>query len=324
MAEVAHRTVETNGLQMHLAESGKGPLVILCHGFAGSWYSWRHQLPALADAGFHVVAPDQRGYGKTDAPEAVDAYSMGQLVGDIVGLVHAMGEDQAVIVGHDWGALVAWSAAMVRPDLFCAVAAFSSPIQPRGPRPPIEQIRDLVGDRFNLLLYVQTPGVAEHELEHDVGATLRKMMVGLSGGNKYSPKPRPGGPPPNTAYLLESMIDCGDDLPSWLSSTDLAVHVETLERTGFRGPLNWYRNMDRNWEQGAAYLGKTIDQPALFMTGGRDFVPVDEAAMRAIVTDLQVFRFLEDIGHSTQEEAPTEVNQALLDFLRSLQLNHPD
>ncbi|MGI9595839.1 MAG: alpha/beta fold hydrolase, partial [Acidimicrobiales bacterium] len=217
-----------------------------------------------------------------------------------------------------WGALVAWSCALVRPDIFRGVAALSSPVQKRGPRPPIEQIRDLVGDRFNTLLYFQTPGVAEHELEHDVGATIRKTMVGLSGGNKYSPKPRPGGPPPKTAYLLDSMIDPGDDLPSWLSSKDLAVYVQTFQQTGFRGALNWYRNMDRNWEQGAAYQGKTIDQPALFMTGGRDFVPVDEAALRAIATDLRVFAFLEDIGHSTQEEAPTEVNQALLDFLQSL------
>src|SRR5438477_6633096 len=129
--EIRHRTIETNGIRLHIAEQGEGPLVVLCHGFPEFWYSWRHQLPALAAAGFHAVAPDQRGYGRTDRPPSIEAYDIFQLTGDIVGLVQALGRDQAIIVGHDWGAPVAWSCALLRPDIFRAVALLSVPYLPR-------------------------------------------------------------------------------------------------------------------------------------------------------------------------------------------------
>ena len=235
---------------------------MLCHGFPESWYSWRHQLHALADAGFHSVAPDQRGYGTTDAPEPIEAYSLLYLVGDIVGLVHALGEESAVVVGHDWGAPVAWAAAQWRPDMFRAVASLSVPTRRRSHMAPLELLGQLFGDRFFYQIYFQTPGVAEHELQHDVGLTVRKMLYGASGSGEGSALFDPTNSPPNTAFMLEQLQDPGDNLPNWLTQEDVGYYTTEFERTGFRGGLNWYRNIDRGWELTAAFDGKTINQPA--------------------------------------------------------------
>lgn len=319
--DLRHHTVETNGIELHVAEIGEGPLVVLCHGFPESWYSWRHQLPALAEAGYRVVAPDQRGYGASSSPEAVEAYTVFHLTGDIVGLVHVLGESEAVIVGHDWGSLVAWAAALVRPDVFRAVASLSVPTQDRGPVPPMTFFRQLFDDRFFYQLYFQTPGVAEHELQHDVGVTMRKLLAGVSGSGDASSLLDVSGAPPASAYMLERIDDPGHELPSWLTADDLAYFVGAFETNGFRGPLNWYRNIDRNWELSAALQGKTIDQPALFVTGDADVVPFGdgaEAAMRAVVTDLRDVVVIPGVGHWTQQEAPDAVNDALLGFLGGL------
>jgi len=325
MTEIRHRTVDTNGIRMHLAEAGpaepgRAPLVILCHGFPESWYSWRHQLPALAAAGYRVVAPDQRGYGGTDAPEALDAYTQMHLVGDIVGLVAALGEQQAVIVGHDWGAPVAWNAALWRPDVFRAVAALSVPWSDRAPVAPTQTMKATFGDSFFYILYFQTPGVAEHELRHDVRTTMRRVLYGASGS---APDRGTGleDPPPKTAYFLERLPDCGDDLPPWLSAADLDFFTAEFSRRGFRGGLNWYRNLDRTWALSAPFQGKKIEQPALFISGDRDLIrmnPNYEPAMRAVVPDLRDVVLLPGIGHWTQQEAPEAVNAALLRFLGSL------
>src|SRR4030095_6404762 len=181
MAEITHRFVDTNGIRMHIVEGGKGPLVVLCHGFPERCYPGRHQLPALADAGFHVVAPDQRGYGQTTAPTAIESYTQLHLVGDIVGLVRALGETTAVVVGHDWGAPVAWNAALWRPDVFRAVAALSVPASDRAPIAPRQWMRQMFGGDFFYILYFQTPGVAEHELYRDVRETMRRFLYGASG-----------------------------------------------------------------------------------------------------------------------------------------------
>ncbi|MCZ6887627.1 MAG: alpha/beta hydrolase [Gammaproteobacteria bacterium] len=321
MSDITHRTVETNGLNMHIAEAGEGPLVVLCHGFPESWYSWRHQLPALAEAGYHVVAPDQRGYGETDAPQAVEAYTVLHLVGDIVGLVQALGEQQAVIVGHDWGSPVAWNAALMRPDIFRAVASLSVPTGDRGPLKPTDGMRQMFGDRFFYQLYFQTPGVAEHELQHDVRTTMRKLLFGASGNSDRTGDMFTPGGPPKSAYMLEQTPDCGDDLPDWLTEADLDFFTEIYTKTGFRGGLNWYRNVDLFWELSAAFQGKKIEQPALFVAGDRDVVPFNEQMeqrMRATVTNLREVKILEGIGHWTQQEAPGDVNDALLGFLSSL------
>src|SRR6266436_1905468 len=185
--EVTHRTVETNGIRMHLAEAGEGPLVVLCHGFPESWYSWRHQLTALAEAGFHAVAPDMRGYGRTDRPEAIDQYTLLHLVGDIVGLLDALGVQQAVIAGHDWGAVVAWHAALLRPDRFRAVIALSFPYLQRSPVAPT-LVMPRRKDAVFYPLYFQEPGVAEAELERDVRQTFLKVL----GGGSVAGGPREG------------------------------------------------------------------------------------------------------------------------------------
>jgi pimeloyl-ACP methyl ester carboxylesterase len=316
MSEIHHRTVETNGIQMHIAEAGEGPLVILCHGFPESWYSWRHQLPALADAGYHAVAPDQRGYGQTDAPEPIEQYSQPHLVGDIVGLVSALGADSAVIAGHDWGAPVAWNAAMWRPDVFRAVIALSVPASDRGPMRPTASLKQAFGDEFFYMLYFQTPGVAEHELQKDVRRSLRMFLHSASGsGPERAFRRLPKG-----ADFLDQLEDT-EKLPGWLTEDDLEYFTQEFVRKGFRGGLNWYRNIDRTWELSAAFQGKRIEQPALFISGDRDLIrgnPGYEAQMRAIVPDLRGIVILPGIGHWTQQEAPDAVNRALVDFLRSL------
>ena len=321
MAQIQHRTIATNGINMHIAEAGAGPLVVLCHGFPESWYSWRHQLGALADAGYHVVAPDQRGYGQTDAPDDNHAYTQFHLVGDVVGLVAALGERQAVIVGHDWGAPVAWNAALWRPDVFRAVAALSVPFSHRAPIAPTAGMKAVFGDNFFYILYFQQPGVAEHELQHDVRRTLRRLMFGASDN-----APERGlvdgiaNPPPKTAYFLDQLAD-PTVLPSWLTEADLDYFTAEFQRRGFRGGLNWYRNIDRSWVLSAPFQGKKIEQPALFISGDRDLIrmnPGYEAQMRDAVPNLRDVVLLPGIGHWTQQEAPDAVNRELIAFLRSL------
>ncbi len=319
MSEIQHRSIQTNGITMHIAEAGEGPLVLLCHGFPESWYSWRHQIEALSDAGYHVVAPDQRGYGDTDKPEAVEAYTQQHIVGDLVGLVSALGEEEAVLVGHDWGAMVVYNAALWRPDIFRAVATLSVPASPRPAIAPLEIMKMMFGDSFFYILYFQTPGVAEHELQHDVTRSIRQFMVGGSGDAPerdfdLSKLPK------KTAYFLDQFEDC-EKLPEWLSQEDLNYFVGEFTRNGFRGPLNWYRNFDRSWMLSAPFAGKTIDQPSAFISGDRDLIrgmPDWGATMRQVLTNLKDVTLLPGIGHWTQQEAPGEVNAALLAFLAKL------
>ena len=316
MGEINHRSVETNGINMHVAEVGEGPLVILCHGFPESWYSWRHQLPALAAGGYRAVAPDQRGYGRTDAPAEINAYTQLHLVGDIVGLVRAMGEEQAVIVGHDWGAPVAWNAAMWRPDIFRAVIGMSVPAIDRPRRAPTATMKQAFGDTFFYMLYFQTAGVAEHELQKDVRRSLRMLLYSASGAGAERAFPRL----PKTADFLDQLVD-PEGLPDWLTEDDLDYFTNEFLRTGFRGGLNWYRNLDRTWELSAPFAGKRIEQPALFITGDKDLtrgMPGFEERMRAVVPNLRDVVTFPGIGHWTQQEDPENTNAALLDFLDSL------
>src|SRR5580700_3495208 len=190
MNELTHRTVEANGIRIHIAEQGNGPLVLLCHGFPESWYSWRHQLSALSQAGFRAVAPDMRGYGSTDRPAEIERYTLFHLVGDMVGVLDALGEKQAVIVGHDWGAPVAWHAALMRPDRFRAVVGLSVPYRPRGGIAPTSVMPQNAEASF-YQLYFQAPGVAEAELEADPAISIRKILYSGSGD---VPRRNPGGP----------------------------------------------------------------------------------------------------------------------------------
>ena len=321
MTEITHRFVETNGIRMHIAEAGEGPLVVMCHGFPESWYSWRHQLVALAEAGFHAVAPDQRGYGQTDAPEAIDAYTQLHLVGDIVGLLDALGEEQAVIAGHDWGAPVAWNTAILRPDRIRGVAGLSVPPNAwSGKIPPTEGMKQRFGDTFFYQLYFQEPGKAEAELEADVRRTMRMLLYTASGDCPPNPA---AGELPKTAGFLDAMQDPGDDLPDWLSEADLDVFTGEFERAGFRGGLNWYRNIDRNWELMGAFNGKKVTPPSLFVSGDRDLVvslmgPNWREQMEQAAPNLRDAVMIPGVGHWTQQEAAEAVNEAMIAFVRGL------
>jgi epoxide hydrolase A/B len=324
MTEVQHRTVETNGIRMHVAEEGAGPLVVLCHGFPESWYSWRHQLGALAAAGFHAVAPDMRGYGQTDRPEEIDRYTLLHLVGDMVGLLDALGAESAVIAGHDWGAPVAWHAALLRPDRFRAVIGLSVPFRPRGPARPTS-VMPATDDALFYQLYFQDPGVAEAELERDVRRTIRTLLYSASGDAPRGDASGAGavGMVPRKGGFLSRMVDPAS-LPAWLSAADVAFYAGEFARTGFRGGLNWYRNIDRNWELLAPFAGARVTIPALYVAGDRDLV-VAFRGMDQLLPNLARFApqlrgtiMLPGCGHWTQQERPAEVNAAMIDFLRRL------
>ena len=316
MTEISHRTIETNGINMHIAEAGEGPLVLMLHGFPELWYSWRHQLPALAEAGYHAVAPDVRGYGRTDAPEAIESYGMKEHVADAAGVLDALGEETAVIVGHDWGAPMAWNAAVLHPERFRAVAALSVPFLARSPAPPIELMRKAFADNFFYMIYFQEPGVAEAELEADVRRSMRLFLFNASGDNANSATSI--APKSKDSTFLEGMTD-PEQLPSWLTEEDIDYYASEFERTGFRGGLNRYRNMDRDWEQLPELEGAKVEQPALFIGGERDgvvaFTSMDP--MKAAVPNLKLIT-LPGCGHWTQQERPAEVNEALVSFLRGL------
>jgi pimeloyl-ACP methyl ester carboxylesterase len=311
---------------MHLAEQGEGPLVLLCHGFPESWYSWRHQLSALAAAGFHAVAPDMRGYGQTDRPEAIDQYTLFHLVGDMVGVLDALGVEQAVIAGHDWGAPIAWHAALLRPDRFRGVVGLSVPYRPRGPVRPTT-VMPQTEDAVFYQLYFQEPGRAEAELERDVRQTIRGVLYANSGDVPVQvPKeqvgmvPRSGGLTP----LVASAALAPAALPQWLTAIDLDFYAGEFSRTGFRGGLNYYRNIDRNWELTAPFAGAKVTVPALYVVGDRDLVMafrgMDELVpnLKQFVPQLRRTVILPGCGHWTQQERAAEVNAAIIDFLRML------
>jgi pimeloyl-ACP methyl ester carboxylesterase len=326
MSEIKHRSVETNGIRMHIAEQGAGPLIVLCHGFPESWYSWRHQLRALADAGFHAVAPDMRGYGQTDRPEAIDQYTILHLVGDMVGLLDSLGEESAVIAGHDWGAPVAWSSALLRPDRFRAVVGLSVPYRPRGAVRPTS-VMPRTDDAQFYQLYFQEPGVAEAELERDVRLSHRRILYANSGDVSRDASATSNtdgvGMVPRGGGFLSRIVE-PSTLPSWLTEADLDFYAQEFARTGFRGGLNWYRNIDRNWELVAPFAGARVTVPALYVAGDRDLV-VAFRGMDQLLPNLSKFvpqlrrtLMLPGCGHWTQQERPQEVNAAMIDFLRSL------
>jgi pimeloyl-ACP methyl ester carboxylesterase len=316
MPETSHRTVVTNGIDIHIAEQGGGPLVLLLHGFPELWYSWRHQLPALAAAGFHAIAPDVRGYGRTDAPQPIEAYSMRNMTADAVGILDALGADKAVVVGHDWGAPIAWHCALLYPDRFRAVVAMSVPFAPRSSAmPPTQAFKRIFGENFFYILYFQEPGIAEAELEADVRRSMLLSLAGLSGSQSSERALTPR----SKMTTMFGDRSAPSSLPEWLSEEDLNYYVDEFGRTGFRGGLNRYRNMDRDWEELAELQGAKVHQPALFIAGDKDpvlsFTRLE--AMTPYVPDLKTV-LLPGCGHWTQQERPSEVNRELIEFLRGL------
>ncbi len=320
MAQIVHHGVESNGVRIHCAEAGAGPLVLLVHGFPESWYSWRHQLPALAEAGYRAVAIDVRGYGRSSKPHAVEQYAMLRLVGDIVHLVGALGERDAVLVGHDWGAPIVWNAALVRPDLFRGVAGLSVPYSARSETRPSALFRMLGGDEAEFYIeYFQEPGRAEAEIEADVRTWLLGFYWGASGG------PAPDQPPiglvPRGKQLRDQFV-FPQEMPDWLTDEDLDVYVGEFERSGFRGGLNRYRNVDRDWEQLAAFHHRSIEIPAMFLGGEFDGpTRLGAAAIERFdqtLPELVSSDILPGAGHWIQQEAPDATNAALLSFLDGL------
>ncbi len=309
------RTIVANGIELFLLEEGEGPLVLLCHGWPELSYSWRHQIPAIAAAGFHVVAPDMRGFGRSSAPPDVAAYSIFDTVGDMVALVAALGEKRAAIVGHDWGAPVAWYSAMFRPDIFSAVAGLSVPPPLRGRGRPLDLLRQNGINNF-YWQYFQTPGVAEAEFERDTAATMRTVLVG-----------RGFSDPEQALFIQEGKGFLGAaqpdrPLPAWLTEADLAYFTAAYERSGFRGGLNWYRNIDRNWDLTAPWHDAQIHQPSTFIAGSKDAVITGligakrVADLERVLPNLKQKLIVEGAGHWIQQERPNEVNAALVAFLR--------
>jgi pimeloyl-ACP methyl ester carboxylesterase len=326
MSEVRHRTVETNGIRMHVAEQGDGPLVLLCHGFPESWYSWRHQLAALAAAGFHAAAPDMRGYGQTEQPAEIDQYTLLHLVGDMVGLVDTLGGGPVVLAGHDWGAPVAWHAALLRPDRFRAVIGLSVPFRPRGSVRPSTAMPQ-TDDTVFYQLYFQAPGVAEAELSRDVRSSIRRVLHAASGEGRQAGAglgdPAAVGMVPRAGGFLSHTAEPSAP-PSWLTEADVDFYTGEFTRTGFRGGLNWYRNIDHNWELLAPYAGARVMVPALYMAGDRDLVVhfrgMDQLLpnLKKFVPELRRTIMLPGCGHWTQQERPKEVNDAMIAFLNTL------
>lgn len=316
------QTLQVGAIRMRIATQGSGPLVLLCHGWPESWRSWRAQLAALAEAGYRAVAPDMRGFGGTDAPEDPLLYSQLHLVGDMVALVRALGETQAVIIGHDWGAPVAWHAALLRPDVFRAVVGMSVPYSSPSPLDLLTMLEQQGITNF-YMQYFQTPGVAEAELQADVPATLRRLTYSQSGDG---PDRTVFGMLAPGAGLLGGTVEPPPQpqWPAWMSPHDLAELAADFERTGFRGGLNWYRNLRRNAGLMAPWHGCQVQQPALFITGSRDGVlrfPGGQQRMEKLpklLPGLRGVHVLEGAGHWVQRERAEAVNALLLEFLKGL------
>lgn len=308
----ASRMISANGIDMFITEEGSGPLVLLCHGWPELSYSWRRQLPALAAAGYHAVAPDMRGFGGTSVPADIEDYSIFDLVGDMVALVAALGETKAAIIGHDWGAPVAWHAAMFRPDIFTAVGGLSVPPPWRGRELPLQTLVKSGITNF-YWQYFQQPGVAEAEFERDIDYTMRAISFGVNA----------------SLHIRDGFGFLGDTtkhqpLPRWVSEDDHAHVVEAYKRSGFRGGLNWYRNIDRNWMLTAPWHGAKIYQPSIFIAGADDSVVTGLIGgkriieMDRVLPNLKRKLLIEGAGHWIQQERPDEVNAALISFLSDL------
>ena len=284
-----HRTVEANGIRVHFAEEGAGFPVVLCHGFPEIWYSWRHQLHPLAAAGLRAIAPDFRGYGESDKPEAIEDYRIETLVGDVTGLLDALDIEKAVLVGHDWGSLVVWSTAVMRPERVERVVSLNVPYRGQCSGMPPTEVLKTLGNRVGYILYFQEPGKAEARFGEDLRAHLRRFYDGAAGD------------------------------PAFLSEEEFAVYLDAFEKGGLSGPLNFYRNIDRNWEATRPYSDRPVECPCMVVMAEKDPVlpPVLAEGLERWLPDLRK-ELIRDSGHWTQQEKPEEVNRLLLEFLGDL------
>jgi len=325
MENVEFKIVESNGINIRLAMMGEGPLVIFCHGWPESWYSYRYQLPAVADAGFKAVAYDVRGYGESDKPHEIEAYTMRNMTNDVVGIIDALGYDTAITIGHDWGGPIALNTAALNEDRISATGTLSVPFTGRGPMPTLDLWKEIYKDRFFYQLYFQKEGVAEEEFESDLSRALFMTYTNSDGrGMKFNfEKSQSGSVPEKTkdSTFLEGM-EMFEDFPNWFTKEDLDYFVSQFEISGLRGPFNRYRAQNIDWHEIPELEGKILEQPAFFVTGTLDpvnfFVPSDQSLTDRIKPNYKNLLFaeeLEGIGHWTQQEAPEEVNSFIIDFL---------
>nr|WSW66599.1 alpha/beta hydrolase [Streptomyces sp. NBC_00995] len=321
-AGLRHRIVEAPAGRLHLVEQGTGPLVLLVHGFPESWYSWRRQLPALAAAGYRAVALDVRGYGRSSGPAATDAYRMLDLAEDNVAVVRALGEESAVLVGHDWGSNIAAASALLHPEWFRAVALLSVPYAPPGGPRPTDVFAGIGGPEQEFYVSCfQEPGRAEAEIEPDVRGWLAGFYAALSADTM------PAADEPDPHFVARGGGRLRDRFPAgvrpaWLSEDDLDFYAGEFERTGMTGALNRYRNMDRDWADLARFEGAPVGQPSLFIGGALDASTTWMAdaidAFPATLPGLTASHLLDGCGHWIQQERPDEVNRLLTDWLGQL------
>lgn len=320
------RMIDANGIKIRAAVRGEGPLIVMVHGFPESWYSWRHQMAPFAAAGFTACAIDVRGYGGSDKPHAVEAYAMKEMTADVAGVVDALSPGQpAVLIGHDWGAPIVWHTAVLHPNKVRAVAGLSVPYTPLPPAPLNQIFKAMFTDqgRFFYMAYFQEEGVAEAEFEADVRGALRRLYFASSADSHgvWGRREKPVGEP-----MLEGLED-PDPFPSWMTPPDIDYYVGEFERSGFRGPINRYRNFERDWALMNAVEDRVVHQPSLFIAGEQDMVlkmfgggdvGVITERMREACADLRGVHVIPDAGHWTQQEAPDQTTGLLIDWLARL------
>jgi pimeloyl-ACP methyl ester carboxylesterase len=328
MTEIAESDIDVNGVTLRVYEAGDRaePPVVLCHGFPELAYSWRHQMAPLADAGFHVIAPDQRGYGHSTSPREVGAYGIADLSGDLIGLLDHFGKDDAVFVGHDWGALIAWDLARLHPQRTRAVVGVSVPFV-QWPAPPTQLMKMVYGDRFFYILYFQQQGVAEAELDADVYDSMAKILWSAGGvGFAARDHARDASQVEGTGFLTNMAEPparpfTGPEGP-WLTEVDLQTYTDAFSRSGFFGPVSYYRNLDANFDVVKDLGPERLTMPTYFIGGTLDVVGVMDPAgverMRNLLPNFRGHTVLDGVGHWTQQEAPAAFNEALLGFLRGL------
>ena len=311
------RTVTRDGVELAVDVGGDGPPVVLAHGFPELAFSWRHQAPALIAAGYRVAVPDQRGYGRSDRPTAIEDYDIVQLTGDLLAVLDSLGEDKAIFVGHDWGALLVWQLALLAPERVSAVVGMSVPFLPRAPMPTITLLRQIYADAFFYMVYFQEPGIADAELAADPRRTMRRLLAGT---RTDADGADPSAFSANDGRGFIERLPEPKALPGWLSEDELDFYVAEFTRTGFTGGLNWYRNLDRNWHLSEGVAEAHVTCPSLFIAGTLDpvltFAPPD--AGLAQLDDHRGNVLIDGAGHWVQQERSAEVNAALLGFLRDV------
>jgi pimeloyl-ACP methyl ester carboxylesterase len=314
MAEVRHRSITTNGIRMHVAEAGSGFPVVFCHGWPELWYSWRQQINALADAGFHAIAPDMRGYGGTDAPSDPAQYTMKILTADMAGLLDALEIEKAVFVGHDWGGAVIWQMGLRYPERVERLVGLNTPFSGAGGGRVTENLRDFHGqtDKTFYMRYFLQPGIAETELQADVRTSFRKIFLPYTRAEDFTTFMTVGGDGSGVIAKIENTN-------TFLTEEELDVYVDTFERTGFSGGLNWYRGADLNAQEVGGPTANTLNIPSMMVTAGKDTIlkPMMAGAMPALIPGVRM-EHIEDCAHWTQQERPELVNALLIDFLKDL------